>query len=205
MITNGSYEERAHLEAGRRLQWASSAGCAWVVGETATGNAEAESTWRLVRSHGVHNRTAGERALSNYEAELYGIIGFLREWTSLPWGRDTAWGDLCLWSDCATAVDLIQGRATRLEVKWRRTAASPAWSEIQRCLQGWTGFQAAWIRGHADDSAGAQPLSQIQHGNILADQHAERGRLWAEDNQADQTPGPLRTNLIPHLTSGAIL
>ena len=176
-----------------------------MVGETATGNAEAESTWRLVRSHGVHNRTAGERALSNYEAELYGIIGFLREWTSLPWGRDTAWGDLCLWSDCATAVDLIQGRATRLEVKWRRTAASPAWSEIQRCLQGWTGFQAAWIRGHADDRAGAQPLSQIQHGNILADQHAERGRLWAEDNQAGEAPGPLRSNLIPHLTSGAIL
>jgi hypothetical protein len=29
--------------------------------------------------------------------------------------------------------------------------------------------------------------------------------LWAEDNQADQALGPLRTNLVPHLTSGAIL
>ncbi len=99
-------------------------------------------------------------------------------------------------------MDLIQGRKTRLEVKWRRTAASPAWSEIQRILQGWSGFQAAWIRGHADDKAGGQPLTQIQQGNVLADQHAERDRLWAEDNEADQTPGPLRTNLVTHFTSG---
>ena len=205
MITDGSYKERVHLEADGRLQWASSAGCAWVVGETAAESRETASTWRLIRSHGVHGRTAGERNLSNYEAELYGIIGFLREWTALPWGRDRTWGTLCLWSDCATAVDLIQGRTTRLEVKWRRTAASPAWSEIQRILHGWSDFQAAWIRGHADDKADAQPLTQIQHGNVLADQHAERGRLWAEDNQADQALGPLRTNLVPHLTSGAIL
>ena len=67
-----------------RLNWASSAGCAWVVGTSTTENVEAEGTWRLVRSHGVHSRTAGERALSNYEAELYGIIGFLRESTALP-------------------------------------------------------------------------------------------------------------------------
>ena len=71
VITDGSYKERAHLEADGRLHWASSAGCAWVVGETATGNAEAESTWRLVRSHGVHNRTAGERALF-HKLSVYG-------------------------------------------------------------------------------------------------------------------------------------
>ncbi len=92
MVTDGSYKERVHLQEDGRLKWASSAGCAWVVSTSATENVEAERTWRLVRSHGVHSRTAGERALSNYEAELYGIIGFLREWTALSWGRDTARG-----------------------------------------------------------------------------------------------------------------
>ena len=92
MVTDGSYKERVHLQADGRLKWASSAGCAWVVGTAATESVEAERTWRLVRSHGVHSRTAGERSLSNYKAELYGIIGFLREWTALPRGRDTVWG-----------------------------------------------------------------------------------------------------------------
>ncbi len=63
MVTDdGSYKERVHLQADGRLKWASSAGYAWVVGTAATESVEAERTWRLVRSHGVHSRTAGERA-----------------------------------------------------------------------------------------------------------------------------------------------
>ena len=204
IVTDGSYKERVRLAEGQ-LVWSSSAGCAWVVGSESLKLSEANTTWQVIGSHGVHPSTSGERPLSNYEAELYGIIGFFREWNALPWGSEPCIGELCLWSDCGTVVDLIMARATRLEVRWRRTAASPAWSEIQQLLTRWPGFSAAWIRGHADATAGSSPLSFVQQGNVLADLHADRGRLWAEDNERLVPNGPLRPNLNAHMTSGAIL
>ena len=204
IVTDGSYKERTRLVNGR-LCWSAAAGCAWVVGSDSSEDGTGDPVWQVIGSHGVHPATAGERPLSNYEAELYGIIGFFREWNTLPWGPDSCTGELCLWSDCGTAIDLILARATRLEVRWRRTAASPAWSEIQQHLRRWPGYTAAWIRGHADSSAGSAPLNFVQQGNVLADLHADRGRMWAEDNAQVVPEGPQRPSLTAHLTSGAIL
>ena len=53
--------------------------------------------------------------------------------------------------------------------------------------------------------AGAVPLSFVQKGNVLADLHADRGRLWAEDHERLVPEGPLRPLLNAHMTSGAIL
>jgi hypothetical protein len=147
----------------------------------------------------VHSSTAGERKLSNYEAEQYGMIGFLRWWVMLPWGKDipSQEGRIQFWSDCATIVQLIEEGECRLEAQWRRTAASPGWSDIEMLLREWPKLEAKWIRGHADRQIRADTeLTIIQKGNIAADALADLGR---------SATGTLRTDVLAHLYSGAIL
>ena len=210
VIADGSYKERAQLKH-LGIVWTSTAGCGWVVGAIDTDDGWGCTTaasvdegalvadgWPAVGYANVHAATAGERALSNYEAEQYGMVGFLRWWTTMPWGneeRNNA--EVQFWSDCATIVDLIMAGECRPEAKWRRTAASPAWTEIRKRLIGWPLLSAHWIRGHADRNAAAgAELTLIQKGNIAADKLADYGR--------DAT-GTLRTNCRFHMFSGAIM
>jgi hypothetical protein len=94
-------------------------------------------------------------------------------------------------------VDLIMAGDCRPEAKWRRTAASPAWTEIKSRLKAWPRLSAHWIRGHADRHAAAgAELTLLQKGNIAADKLADLGR---------EAPGHVRTNCRFHMFSGAIM
>jgi hypothetical protein len=120
-----------------------------------------------------------DRIPSNWDGELYGIIGTLRFLRRLPWTTARR-GRVDIWTD-SQAIEKVLVHV-KTEKEWRKLTCTQAWQDIRAMIEEWAveggQIQTLWTASHAERRTSDRRLwSSIELGNDLADKAALRARL----------------------------
>jgi hypothetical protein len=121
-----------------------------------------------------------DRTPSNWDGELFGIIGTLRFLRRLPWTTARR-GRVDIWTD-SQAIEKVLERV-KTEKEWRKLTCTQAWQDIRAMIEEWAmveggQIQTLWTASHAERRTSDRRLwSSIELGNDMADKAALRARL----------------------------
>jgi hypothetical protein len=187
--TDGSYVLDCRLQDGA-LEWRANVSSSWIWGIMRTDSVLDPNAidWQDAALHfaglpdgaKVAESAFHDRVPSNWDGELFGIIGALRFLRRLPWTTARR-GRVDIWTD-SQAIEKVLERV-KTEKDWRKLTCTQAWQDIRAMIEEWAELdggciQTMWTASHAERRTSNRQLwSSVELGNDLADKAALRARL----------------------------
>ena len=190
--TDGSHTLECRRQDGV-IEWRAQVSSSWVWGITETSEHALDET--VVRWMDIAFTVAAppdgaklgpsvfhDRKPSNWDGELYGIIGALRLLRQLPW-TILRRGAVKIWSD-SQAIEKVLARV-KTEKEWRSLTCTQAWLDIRTMIQDWElaggTISVLWTASHAEKrTSDRSKWTSIEVGNDLADKAALRARTQTQ-------------------------